>query len=98
MTAPYRQFTQGQHYPIEGGLAAGKSQARSAKKLGVHPAMISREVRRNTCQTIYKGASATKLSDARRAGARQYCTPATWLSHHHPRWLKHGMNPKQIAQ
>jgi IS30 family transposase len=64
MTAPYRQFTQGQHCPIEGGLAAGKSQARSAKQLGVHPAMISREVRRNTCQTIYKGASATKLSDA----------------------------------
>jgi DNA-binding NarL/FixJ family response regulator len=40
MTTPYRQLTQGQRYQIEGGLAAGKSQARIAKQLGVHPATI----------------------------------------------------------
>src|SRR3546814_11520007 len=35
---------------------------------------------------------------ARRAGARKFCKPATWLSHHLPVWLKHGMSPEQIAQ
>jgi IS30 family transposase len=79
-------------------LAAGKSQASIAKQRGVHPATISRKLRRNSNQTIYKGASATKLSDARRSGAREHCTPVTWFSHHLALWLKHGMSPEQIAQ
>src|SRR5690606_41845046 len=49
-------------------------------------------------QNIYKAVSAAHESDARRAGARKFCKPATWLSHHLPVWLKHGMSPEQIAQ
>lgn len=71
---------------------------RVLKQLGVHPATISREVRRNSSQAIYKAVSAAKQSDARRAGARKHCKPVTWFSHHLPLWLKHGMSPEQIAQ
>jgi len=39
--------TQGQRYQIEMGLACKQSQAGIAKQLGVHPATISREIRRN---------------------------------------------------
>ena len=98
MTTPYRQLTQGQRYQIEGGLAAGKSQASIAKQLGVHPATISREVRRNSSQKCYKAVSATMQSDAGRADARKHCKPVTWFSHYLPLWLKHGMSPEQIAQ
>ncbi|HGN1841603.1 TPA: IS30-like element ISPpu17 family transposase, partial [Pseudomonas aeruginosa] len=98
MTTHYRQLTQGQRYQIEAGLSAAESQASIAKRVGVHPSTISREVRRNSTQNIYKAVSAAHESDARRAGARKFCKPATWLSHHLPVWLKHGMSPEQIAQ
>ena len=98
MTTPYRQLTQGQRYQIEGGLAAGESQTSIAKQLGVHPATISREVRRNSSQASYEAFLATQKSDVRRAQARKYCKPVTWLSNYLPLWLKHGMSPEQIAQ
>lgn len=82
MTTHYRQLTQGQRYQIEAGLSAAESQASIAKRVGVHPSTISREVRRNSTQNIYKAVSAAHESDARRAGARKFCKPATWLSHH----------------
>src|SRR3546814_3783651 len=47
MTTHYRQLTQGQRYQIEAGLSAAESQASIAKRVGVHPSTISREVRRN---------------------------------------------------
>src|SRR3546814_14266432 len=98
MTTHYRQLTQGQRYQIEAGLSAAESQASIAKRVGVHPSTISREVRRDSTQNIYKAVSAAHESDARRAGARKFCKPATWLSHHLPVWLKHGMSPDQIPQ
>src|SRR3546814_9641965 len=48
MTTHYRQLTQGQRYQIEAGLSAAESQASIAKRVGVHPSTISREVRRNS--------------------------------------------------
>ncbi|MDO7918583.1 MULTISPECIES: helix-turn-helix domain-containing protein, partial [Pseudomonas] len=50
MTTHYRQLTQGQRYQIEAGLSAAESQASIAKRVGVHPSTISREVRRNSTQ------------------------------------------------
>ena len=97
MTTPYRQLTQCQGYQIEAGLRAKESQASMANQVGVPPSTISREVRRNAAQKIYQAVSATRESDARRAGARQCCKPVTWLSHHLAIWLKHGMSPEQIA-
>ena len=70
MTTHYRQLTQGQRYQIEAGMSAAESQASIAKRVGVHPSTISREVRRNSTQNIYKAVSAAHESDARRAGAR----------------------------
>jgi len=72
MTTHYRQLTQGQRYQIEAGLSAAESQASIAKRVGVHPSTISREVRRNSTQNIYKAVSAAHESDARRAGAGFY--------------------------
>src|SRR3546814_7524363 len=40
-------ISQGQRYQIEAGLSAAESQASIAKRVGVHPSTISREVRRN---------------------------------------------------
>ena len=80
MTTHYRQLTQGQRYQIEAGLSAAESQASIAKRVGVHPSTISREVRRNSTQNIYKAVSAAHESDARRAGARKFCKPATWAA------------------
>ncbi|WP_152690400.1 helix-turn-helix domain-containing protein, partial [Pseudomonas fluorescens] len=54
MTTHYRQLTQGQRYQIEAGLSAAESQASIAKRVGVNPSTISREVRRNSTQNIYK--------------------------------------------
>jgi transposase, IS30 family len=64
MTTHYRQLTQGQRYQIEAGLSAAESQASIAKRVGVHPSTISREVRRNSTQNIYKAVSAAHESDA----------------------------------
>lgn len=98
MTTPYRQLTQGQRYQIEAGLARKESQASIAKQLGVSPATISREVRRNSSQAAYKAAAATSKSDTRRAQARKFCKPVVWLTQRLPVWLEHGMSPEQIAQ
>src|SRR3546814_15594965 len=98
MTTHYRQLTQGQRYQIEAGLSAAESQASLAKRVGVHPSTISREVRRKSTQNNYKAVSAAHESDARRAGARKFCKPATWLRHHPPVWLKPGMRPEPNAQ
>ncbi|MEB0048864.1 helix-turn-helix domain-containing protein, partial [Pseudomonas sp. Dout3] len=97
MTTPYRQLTQGQRYQIEAGLRAKESQASIAKQVGVHPSTISREVRRNRPENIYKAICATQESYVRRVGARKFCKPIAWLSHHLAIWLKHGMSPEQIA-
>ena len=97
MTTPYRQLTQGQRYQIEAGLRAKESQANIAKQVGVHPSTISREVRRNRSENVYEAVSATHESDVRRAGARKFCKPVTWLSHHLAIWLNHGMSPEQIC-
>lgn len=97
MTTPYRQLTQGQRYQIEAGLRAKESQTNIAKQVGVHPSTISREVRRNRSENVYEAVSAPHESDVRRAGARKFCKPLAWLSHHLAIWLKHGMSPEQIA-
>lgn len=97
MTTHYRQLTQCQRYQIEAGLSAGKSQASIAKKVGVHPSTISREVRRNGSLMTYKAVTASRESDTRRTGARKFCKPTVWLSYHPPVWLEHGMSPEQIA-
>ncbi|WP_338726363.1 IS30 family transposase [Shewanella baltica] len=98
MTTHYRQLTQAQRYQIESGLACGMSQVRVAKQLGVHPATISREVRRNGGTHPYKADAATKKSDARRASAGKFCKPRAWLKAHLPLWLEQGFSPEQIAQ
>ena len=95
MTTSYRQLTQGQRYQIEAGLRANESQASIAKQVGVHPSTISREVRRNSPKKAYKAVCATLESDIRRVGARKFCKPTGWLSHHLAIWLKHGMSPEQ---
>jgi IS30 family transposase len=97
MTTPYQQLTQGQRYQIEMGLACKQSQAGIAKQLGVHPATISREVRRNGSTQPYKADAAMKQSDARRASARKFCKPRVWLKSHLPLWLEQGFSPEQIA-
>ena len=97
MTMPYRQLTQGQRYQIEAGLRAKESQANSAKQVGVLPSTISREVRRNRSENVYEAVSAPHESDVRRAEARKFCKPVTWLSHHLAIWLTHGMSPEQIC-
>ena len=97
MTMPYRQLTQGQRYQIEAGLRAKESQANSAKQVGVLPSTISREVRRNRSENVYEAVSAPHESDVRRAEARKFCKPVTWLSHHLAIWLNHGMSPEQIC-
>jgi IS30 family transposase len=97
MTTPYRQLTQGQRYQIEAGLIAGKNQVSLAKQLGVHPATISREIRRNSTENRYAAVPATQKSDARRAQAHKYCKPVAWFRHYLPIWLQHGMSPEQIA-
>lgn len=98
MTTPYRQLTQGQRYQIEMGLACKQSQASIAKQLGVDPATISREVRRNGSSQAYKADAATKKSEARRASARKFCKPRVWLKSHLPLWLEQGFSPEQIAE
>lgn len=98
MTTPYRQLTQGQRYQIEMGLACKQSQAAIAKQLGVDPATISREIRRNGGTRPYKADAAMKKSDARRAGARKCCKPRAWLKSHLPLWLEQGFSPEQITE
>lgn len=62
----YRQLTQPQRYQIEGLLKAGYPHKHIALAVGVSPATISREVRRNGDQARYCGTAAQRSSDRRR--------------------------------
>jgi IS30 family transposase len=84
MTTPYQQLTQVKRYQIEAGLARKENQASIAKQLGVSPATISREIRRNGSGLPYNADVATIKSDTRRAQARKFCKPVVRLSQRLP--------------
>lgn len=98
MTTHYRQLTLAQRYQIEAGLACGMTQVGIAKQLGVHPATVSREVRRNGIQQAYRAVLADQQSDVRQRSAHKFCKPKVWLHAHIPLWLEQGFSPEQIAQ
>ena len=98
MTTHYRQLTLAQRYQIEAGLACGMTQVRIAKQLGVHPATVSREVRRNGTPQAYRAVLADQQSDVRQRSAHKFCKPKVWLHAHIPLWLEQGFSPEQIAQ
>ena len=98
MTTHYRQLTRAQRYQIEAGLACGMTQVRIAKQLGVHPATVSREVRRNGTQQAYKAVLADQQSVVRQRSAHKFCKPKAWLHAHLPLWLEQGFSPEQISQ
>jgi len=98
MTTHYRQLTLAQRYQIEAGLACGMTQVGIAKQLGVHPATVSREVRRNGTQQAYRAVLADQQSDVRQRSAHKFCKPKVWLHAHIPLWLEQGFSPEQIAQ
>ncbi|HCF6430641.1 TPA: helix-turn-helix domain-containing protein, partial [Pseudomonas aeruginosa] len=54
----YQQLTEGQRYQIACLHDHGLSQAMIARKVGVHPSTISRELRRNRCTQGYQPAEA----------------------------------------
>ena len=90
MTTHYRQLTLAQRYQIEAGLACGMTQVRIAKQLGVHPATVSREVRRNGTPQAYRAVLADQQSDVRQRSAHKFCKPKVWLHAHIPLWLEQG--------
>ena len=98
MATPCQQLTQVKRYQIEAGLARKESQASIAKQLGVSPATISLEFRRNGFELSYKADVASSTSDLRRAQARKFCKPVVWFSQRLPVWLEHGMCPEQISE
>jgi len=73
MTTHYPQLTRAQRYQIEAGLACGMTQVRIAKQLGVHPATVSREVRRNETQQAYKAVLADQPSELCQRSAHKFC-------------------------
>ena len=75
----YTQLTQGQRYQIYALHKEQHSQKQIAANLGVHPATISREVRRNHGQRGYRPKQADELAQARKqARSKPRITPQTW--------------------
>ena len=68
----YQQLTEGKRYQISVLLAEGLSQSMTARKLGVHPSTISRELRRNRQGDDYVPDVPQQLSQARKARAAKY--------------------------
>jgi IS30 family transposase len=72
----YNQLTREKRYQMDVLRASNPSilQKEIAKILGVHPATISRELRRNACieTGVYVASKAIELSDQRRKEAEKY--------------------------
>jgi len=73
-------------------------QVRIDKQLGVLPAEVSRDVRRNGAKTTYKAVLADQQSDVRQRSAYTFCEPKIRLHAHLPVWLEQGFSPEQIGQ
>ncbi|WP_270806885.1 helix-turn-helix domain-containing protein, partial [Aeromonas sp. QDB25] len=75
----YHQLTEGQRYQIACLHDHGLSQAMIARKVGVHPSTISRELRRNRCAQGYQPAEAHQSATLRRCSSSKYRVPEDTL-------------------
>lgn len=93
----YRQLTEEDRIEIYAMKQAGKFQKHIAGHLGVHPATIGRELRRNTGGRGYRPQQAHRWTQQRRQRARKALkmTPATCL--YLENLLRQEHSPEQIA-
>lgn len=93
----YRQLTVDQRYTIEDMRAKGHSQKQIAAAIGVHPATVSRELRRNSGRYGYCGARADQKARRRRrqAGSRCRIDAQTWELVEQRLRLEH--SPEQVS-
>ena len=75
----YHQLTEGQRYQIACLHDHGLSQAMIARKVGVHPSTISRELRRNRCAQGYQPAETHQSATLRRCSSSKYRVPEDTL-------------------
>ncbi len=72
----YRQLTEDDRIEIYAMKQAGKTQRNIARRLGVNPSTISRELTRNTGGRAYRPKQAHCLAIGRRGYARKYARRA----------------------
>ena len=91
----YQQLTQAQRYQIYAHKKMGHNQTEIAKAIGVHKAIISRELGRNCGQRGYRTIQAHRLAFARRNKAKRRICAETW------RWIEKlirlDWSPEQIS-
>ena len=91
----YTQLTREQRYQIDALVKTEQPQTQIAAVLGVHPATISRELRRNRGRRGYRPHQAHGLAQARQVAKRHpRLAPATWQQV--DTWLRQTWSPEQI--
>ena len=93
----YTQLTQGQRYQIYALRRVGISQKAVAQEIGVHPATISRELRRNTGGRGYRPIQAHAQAQKRhRDKPKQIRMNSEYIAYIR-QWTKEGWSPDQIG-
>ncbi len=92
----YTQLTREQRYQISALLKEQHTQQQIARNLGVHPATISREVRRNRGQRGYRPKQADELAQQRKQQrVKPRIQPETWAQVE--TLVRQEWSPEQIA-
>lgn len=89
----YKQLTPGQRYAIAAMLRRGHSQKEIAETVGVSPATICREVRRNSTARTYSPRAAQEMADIRKERLRRNRVVPDWVwARVRARW-----SPEQVS-
>ena len=91
----YNQLAQCQRYQIQALLKSNHNQTEIAETIGVHKSTISRELKRNRGQRVYRPKQAHQNTIARRKRERRRIHPQTWT------WIevkiRQDWSPEQIS-
>ncbi len=95
--ANYAQLSPQERCYINERLRVGNSRRDIAQVLGRCPATISREVRRNRSERVYRWQAAQRLADERKAGKRRCVRHTEAVKADVRAGLKAGWSPEQVA-
>lgn len=93
----YRQLSPTERYQIDALNEIGWSQSSIAKRLNRHRSTISRELKRNSINLVYRGQTAQKISHRRRCTAHKAMFTNKTIINHIRRKLRQQWSPEQIV-
>ena len=93
----YRQLTEGQRYQIYSLKDTGHNQEEIARKLGVSPSTISRELKRNTGKRGYRPKQANEMAIKRRHEASKATRMTEEMQARVTEYLNQEWSPEQIS-